>query len=343
MNAMIQRAAFEEGIDSAKERFEVLAGGHLQYGDEEIFAMQALTKNDFSYKTANSNPRSVQLAMINVASTGLTLNPAHGYAYLVPRDGAIVLDISYKGLIKIATDTGAILWARAECVHENDQFDYRGPAAMPEIRTDPFRDRGEIVGAYCIAKTAHGDILCEVMDRAALEQVRSASTAYTKGGTGRKGPWENYFSEMCKKAVIKRARKTWPYTDPNGRMALAVDIANKAEGGYTFDTGGGEISEADEAQLSPEEQKERQAAKRRAEHDAALARHTDSVEFIKERIGADDIRAAVDEWKLIPQADQLALWLAPTKGGCLTTEERRLIKEGGGNSVEAPAVESVQA
>jgi recombination protein RecT len=335
MNAIIKRPAFEEGIDSAKERFEVLAGGHLQYGDEEIFAMQALTKNDFVFNTANKNPRSVQLAMINVASTGLTLNPAHGYAYLVPRDGAIVLDISYKGLIKIATDTGAILWARAECVHENDHFDYRGPAAAPEIRTDPFRDRGEIIGAYCIAKTAHGDILCEVMDRAALEQVRSASTAYAKGGTGKKGPWENYFAEMCKKAVIKRARKTWPYTDPTGKMALAVDLANKAEGGYTFDAGGGEAP-PDDVNLSPEEKKEREAAKRRAEHDAALARHSESVTFIKERIGADDLPAAIEEWKAIPQTDQLALWLAPSKGGCLTTEERRLIKENGGNSGEAP-------
>ena len=89
------------------------------------------------------------------------------------------------------------------------------------------------------------------MDRAALEQVRSASTAYTKGGTGKKGPWESYFSEMCKKAVIKRARKTWPYTDPNGKMALAVDLANRAEGGYTFDAGGGETTEADDANLTP--------------------------------------------------------------------------------------------
>ena len=338
MNAVIKRPDFESGIDAAKERFEVLAGGHLQYGDEEIFAMQALTKNDFVFSTANKNPRSVQLAMINVASTGLTLNPAHGYAYLVPRDNAIVLDISYKGLIKIATDTGAILWARAECVHENDRFDYRGPAAMPEIRTDPFRDRGEIIGAYCVAKTAHGDILCEVMDRAALDQVRSASTAYTKGGTGKKGPWESYFSEMCKKAVIKRARKTWPYTDPNGKMALAVDLANRAEGGYTFDAGGGETTEADDANLTPEQQKERQAAKRKADHDAALGRHSESVEFIKDRIANDDLPAALEEWRAIPQVDQLALWLAPSKGGCLTTEERRLIKEGGGNS--APAAEA---
>jgi recombination protein RecT len=327
MNAMVKRAAFEEGIDSAKERFEVLAGGHLQYGDEEIFAMQALTKNDFVFNTANRNPRSVQLAMINVASTGLTLNPAHGYAYLVPRDGAIVLDISYKGLIKIATDSGAILWARAECVHENDLFTYHGPAAMPEIKADPFRDRGQIIGAYCIAKTQQGDILTEVMDLAAIQQVRSASTAWKKGAEGKRGPWEDYFSEMCRKAVIKRARKTWPYTDQNGRLALAVDLANKAEGGYTFE----QAPDTDGHQPSAEEIAERQAAKRRAEHDEAFARHSESIEFIKDRIAANDLPAAVAEWKAIPQADQIALWLAPTKGGCLTTAERKQIKESGGN------------
>src|SRR5690606_26134363 len=128
--------------------------------------------------------------------------------------------ISYKGLIKIATDAGAVIWARAECVHANDRFLYRGPAAMPEISCDPFRERGEIVGAYCIAKTDRGDILAEVMDLAAIHQVRSASTAWTKGGNGKKGPWEDYFAEMCRKAVIKRARKTWPYTKLSEKLAL---------------------------------------------------------------------------------------------------------------------------
>jgi recombination protein RecT len=334
MNSLAKRPAFEEGIHSARERFEVLAGGHLQYGDEEIFAMQALTKNDYVFKVANQNPRSVQLAMINVASTGLTLNPAYGYAYLVPRDGAIVLDISYKGLIKIATDSGAIMWARAECVHENDRFTYHGPAAMPEIKTDPFRDRGPIIGAYCIAKTQQGDILTEAMDLAAIEQVRSASTAWTKGAKGKRGPWEDYFSEMCRKATIKRARKTWPYTDQKGRLALAVELANKAEGGYTFDHG----QDAPEHQPTPEEIEARQVAKRRAEHDEALSRHCESIAFIKDRIAADDMPAALTEWRAIPQSDQIALWLAPTKGGCLTTEERKRIKEGGGNdSAQAAA------
>ena len=104
-NAVARIPEYELAIQDSRQRFELLAGGHLNYGDEEIFAMQMLTKNDYVFSIANKNPRSVQLAMINVASTGLTLNPAMGYAYLVPRDGQILLDISFKGLIKSTIQT----------------------------------------------------------------------------------------------------------------------------------------------------------------------------------------------------------------------------------------------
>lgn len=68
-------------------------------------------------------------------------------------------------------------------------------------------------------------------------------------------------------------------------------------------------------------------ARRKAVHDAALAKHSESVAFIKERIEAKDLAAVATEWGAIPQEDQMALWLASTKGGCFTTDERRTIKE----------------
>ena len=317
MNAVVKVPQYEAAIQDSRERFEALAGTHLNYGDEEIFAMQMLTKNDYSFKVANANPRSVQLAMINVASTGLTLNPAMGYAYLVPRDNAIMLDISFKGLIKIATDAGSVSWARAEVVHENDKFTYRGPAAMPEIVADPFRERGAIIGAYCIAKTVDGDILTEVMDMAAIEQIRSKSSAWTKGSVGKRGPWEDFFAEMCRKAVIKRARKTWPYTDRDGKLAKAVEIANQAEGGYVF-----------EHEPQREKTEAEKLAEKQAKHDEALLRNSESVTYIKECLSREDYAAAAAEWRSLSQDDQRALWVAPTKiqGACFTTEEREQIK-----------------
>lgn len=78
------------------------------------------------------------------------------------------------------------------------------------------------------------------------------------------------------------------------------------------------------------------AAQRKARHDEALGRHVESVAFIKERIAAGDLAAVASEWSAIPQPDQMALWLATSKGGCFTTEERRTIKE------DLPKKEAVQ-
>lgn len=314
MNTQMQ--PYQTAIEEARPRFEAQAACHLNYSDEEVFAMQMIGKNDYSYGIANKNPNSVHMAMLNVAGTGLTLNPAMGFAYLVPRDGAIMLDISFKGLIKIATDTGSIEWVRAECVHEADSFDYLGPAKMPAIRTNPFKDRGPIIGAYCIAKTATGDILTEVMDLAAIHEIRAKSTAWVKGGAGRKGPWEDFFSEMCRKAVIKRARKTWPYSE-HERMAKAIEVANQAEGGYVFEHNEQPTATQDESNV----------ARRKGQHDEARARHAESVAFIQDRLAARDLPAALSEWAAIPEDDQMALWLATTKGGCLSTAERKAIKE----------------
>lgn len=307
-------------LEGAKDRFvEIIGGDQRAWDSESVFAMQLIMKNDYAMQVANQNPTSVKLAMYNAASTGLTLNPANGYAYLVPRDRAIKLDISYKGLIKIATDTGSVEWARAEVVHENDMFEYNGPAEKPLHKCKPFAgERGEIVGVYCIAKVASGDVLTEIMDRAEVEKVRNKSDAWVKK---KAGPWAEWFSEMCRKAVIKRAQKTWPYTDRSDRLAKAIEIANDAEGGYTFDASTDEIPKAVIAD------------QRKQKCDDAYDQYGPSVDLIKECIqrwdssqDPDELITVVETWDGIPSAAQMDLWLAPTKGGIFTTHERDVIK-----------------
>lgn len=301
---------YQQAIQDSKGRFLKMAQQTVNYETESIFAMQMLMKNDYSMSTANKNPSSVHWAMLNVASTGLTLNPANGYAYLVPRDGAIVLDISYKGLIKIATDSGSIMWGRSDVVYEKDSFVYNGPAAMPEHKADVFSlERGRIIGVYCIAKTKEGDILADVMPVSEIEKIRDKSSAWTKGKDGRRGPWEEWFEQMAKKAIIKRASKTWPYTDD--RLAQAIDIANTSEGGYDLQT---------------EEEKE---AMHLIHHQAAVGRNWRTVSAIKDHLLADepDAYAIAEIWYELSQDEQRLLWRAPSKGGCFTTEERKFIKE----------------
>lgn len=60
----------------------------------------------------------------------------------------------------------------------------------------------------------------------------------------------------------------------------------------------------------------------------AFAEHYPSVMAIKDLLAQQQIEQAREAWAEIPQQDQINLWLAPTKGGVLTTEERAMLKFG---------------
>jgi len=214
---------YEKSFDEIAEKQST----NVVFKSEAMYALQALTKNEFLAKTATSNVNSLRDAIINIASIGLSLNPALQFAYLVPRDKAVCLDISYKGLIKLATDTGSMLWVRADLVYEEDDFTYNGPAEKPTHKAAVFKERGEVVGGYCVAKTIEGDYLVEIMTISEIEQVRDSSQYYK---AKKKGPWKDWFGEMAKKTLIKRASKTWPRSDKTDKLQEAIAVLNEHEG-----------------------------------------------------------------------------------------------------------------
>lgn len=189
---------------------------------ESQFALQAISKNT---ALAKCNVNSVQNAIINVAAVGLTLNPADAYAYLVPRSNECTLVISFKGLIKVATDAGGIEWVQAKVVKENDEFTAMGVSQPPEHKiTTPFNEelRGKSIGVYCVAKTVEGDYLTELMSAEEIAKIRECAMT--------KNVWDKWPDEMAKKAVIKRASKQWPRTDKSSRLHKAVEVINEVEG-----------------------------------------------------------------------------------------------------------------
>lgn len=222
-----QLAPYEGAIEAARERFQELAKtSGLDVEAEVMFAYQAFSQNGFLAKVANQNPASAQMAVINVAAVGLTLNPAQGLAFLVPRDGQVLLDISYRGLIKLAMDEGAITAAKAELVYEKDHFAYNGPFQVPDHQCNPFSEqRGAMVGAYCSAKLPDGTWLTETMSMADIEAVKATSQSAQKG----KGPWVEFFGEMVKKAVTKRASKWWQSAS-HERLSEAIRLLNEDNG-----------------------------------------------------------------------------------------------------------------
>lgn len=203
-----------------------LADNSVTWGKECQFAIQAFQKNDFLAKTALSNPISAQNAIINVAAIGISLNPASKLAYLVPRDGTVCLDVSYMGLMHIAQATGCIQWGQAKVVYANDTYESNGIDTAPTHKYNAFGERGSVVGVYCTVKTSGGDYLTDEMSVSDVEAIRKLS----KAGTSKQGPWVNFWEEMAKKTVVKRASKYWPRAT---RLDAAIQVLNDEEGIFT--------------------------------------------------------------------------------------------------------------
>lgn len=212
----------EAKITSLEGSFNAINTYQVNFKRESHFALQILKSNDFLLKTAKTKPESLEAALMNIAAIGITLNPAQKEAYLVPRGSQVCLDISYMGLVKLATDTGSVSWVQAEIVREKDTFKYLGVGKMPFHEFNPFGERGEMVGVYCVAKLHTGEFLTTPMSKAEVEDIRNKSSQASKTG-----PWVTFFEEMSKKTVIKRASKLWPKSE---RIQKAVSILNEHEG-----------------------------------------------------------------------------------------------------------------
>lgn len=228
-------------IDLTEERFKTMATSSISYEAEKGFAMQLLMNNAYLMKVAQGNNASLAQAITNVAAIGLSLNPAAKEAYLIPRNAKegnnwvskIYLEPSYIGLCKLATDSGSIEWIQASIVYATDTFCDNGPGEKPTHTYNAFsKERGDFVGVYCVAKTAGGDFLTEIMPADQVYGIMERSEAVISFRTkkrGNGGPWMTDFGEQAKKTVVRRAFKMWPKTNLR-RLEEAVHLSNENEG-----------------------------------------------------------------------------------------------------------------
>jgi recombination protein RecT len=109
------------------------------------------------------------------------------------------------GIRKKVRNSGEIKDWNAQVVHAKDAFEFE-LGDQPFIRHKPFMDGdpGPVVAAYSIAQFKSGELSREVMTRAQIEKVRSASRSKDKG------PWIDWFEEMARKTVARRHAKVLP-------------------------------------------------------------------------------------------------------------------------------------
>jgi len=203
----------------------------LEFDKEKVFAVQQISGNSFTAKIATSNPTSLQLAMYQCAKVGLTLNPVLKLANLIPRNGKIILDIQYQGLIQLAAQAGAISSCVPTLVYENEVagFVWNGEYTAPTHPRNVFAsssERGAVVGGYCTTKLVDGTFQYYPVNLEYIHKCRDSSEMVKKHGVS--GPWKNWEDEMIAKTIVKKAAKWWPKT--SAAFGEAIRIINEDNG-----------------------------------------------------------------------------------------------------------------
>ncbi len=207
------------------------------FAREVSFAIQILVNNPHLQK---ADSKTILKSVLNVAQTGLTLNPVMKYAYLIPRfhHGQLecCLDPSYMGMVKLLTDTGGVKSINAQIIYEGDDVEVDLASEQKIVKHVPYflagNEKGEIKGVYSLASLKDGSYHCEILSIKDVYEIRERSEswkAYQKDNN-KKCPWVTYETEMIRKTAIKRHFKYLPKSDE--RLATAINLDNQANGYY---------------------------------------------------------------------------------------------------------------
>lgn len=213
-----------------ESKFIQLAGEE-RFLKEASFALQAVNKNK---QLEKADKNSILEAVLNIAQTGLSLNPVLNFAYLVPRwdkQRGVVCQLmpSYQGLVKLITDSGSVTSCYAHVIHKNDQFTHV-LGTDPKIEHSPaLSDRGEIIGAYAVGITKEGNKQVEVMSLEDLHHIRSYSETWKafESGKIKTTVYHEWEGEMYRKAVLKRLTKYLPKTNQFEKVAQVIELDNE--------------------------------------------------------------------------------------------------------------------
>ncbi len=212
--------------DAAIERVAKVAPKHLS--PERVVQVAAT----MVYRTPGlqkCDPNSILSAVIQAAELGLDISPAMGEAYLIPRWNAKAgvtecqFQPGYKGLIKLARQSGQIALIQARLVREGERFEYRYTPDLEFLHEPIISGDAPVVAVYAYAKLASGDTVIEVMTAEEVEAIRNRAQA------GKSGPWVTDWNEMAKKTVLKRICKSLPRSLDLAR-AIEIDDGDYATG-----------------------------------------------------------------------------------------------------------------
>jgi recombination protein RecT len=219
-------------LDKMKDQFAMALPSHIRVERLLRLTMTAVQKEP---SLLDCHLPSFLGALLECAQLGLEPNTTLGHAWLIPfrnnKQNRLECQLipGYKGLIKLAYQSGQVASIAAYTVFERDEFDYKY-GLRPRLFHRPHRgaDRGAMVAVYAVADVKMiSRPLFRVLEKHECESIRDR---FSK--SPRRGPWVDNFEDMSMKSAVRRLSKWIPSdTEKSHLLARAVDHDERAEAG----------------------------------------------------------------------------------------------------------------
>lgn len=206
----------------------------------DSFVRVTLAAMQTSPKIFECSQESILLSLMRAASYGLVPDGgALGHGYLVPfwngkaKRNDCQFVPGYRGLIKLARNSGEVADVWAEVVYEADmqppgkfRYELGLEQTLEHKRNDDAEDAGQLLYAYAVARFKDGEKRFVVMNRREVLAIKAKTASRTKEGDVF-GPWNDHEAEMWKKTAVRRLSKMLPLS-PEVAAAMNQDEESEA-------------------------------------------------------------------------------------------------------------------
>lgn len=198
------------------------------------FARIALTLYNSNELFYSADTKSFLACLMQSAQSGLEPNTVLGEAYIVPyknnKQGTVEVSfqLGYKGLLKLAHNSGQFEAIYAHEVREGDRFEYSYGLHKDLIHIPADIPNENVTHYYAVYKLKNGGFDFVVWSKERVEQhAKTFSKQYTyKGAINNNSIWAKNFDSMAKKTVIIDVLK---YAPKSVEMARAIQEDYKAD------------------------------------------------------------------------------------------------------------------
>ncbi|HCC35584.1 MAG TPA: recombinase RecT [Ruminococcaceae bacterium] len=223
LNVLINSFLDKEGL---RRRFDELLG---QRTPQFMSALVSLLNAESKLAEAfHHNPMSVIQSALKAAAYDLPIDPALGYAYIVPfnnkKDGVstptATFILGYKGMQQLALRTGAYETINVVDIREGELKSYNRLTEeidLEFIEDEDVRESTQIIGYVGYFKLINGTKKTIYMSK---KQIDAHERKHRKGKFMSKG-WRDDYEAMCAKTVMRRLIGKW------GLMSIDYQQADK--------------------------------------------------------------------------------------------------------------------